>query len=335
MLYGRETCDRKVSKIVSNHKRARIISVGTYVPDNFLTNKDLEKFLNTTDEWIVTRTGIRSRHIVPSDQNIPASQLGANAAKIALERAGLEPKDIDGIVCATFTPDSFFPSTACRIQALLGCTNAFAFDVSAACAGFVYALTVANGLILSGNNKNVLVIGAEVISKALDWTDRSTCVLFGDGAGAVVLQGTQESDKGIISTYLQSDGNLGDILMLPAWGEKRTMQMKGNEVFKHAVRMMTDASMKVLSASGYELDQVDYLVPHQANIRIIQAVAEHLNMPQQKIVTNLERYGNTSSASIPLALEEVWSKGFIKDGTKVLFTALGGGITAGSALVNF
>lgn len=328
-------CDRKVFEIVANHKRARILSVGISVPDTIVNNKDLEKIIDTTDEWILTRTGIRSRHIIPADQEVPASQLGAKAALVALERAGLDPLEIDGIVCATFTPDSFFPSTACRIQSLLGCKNAFAFDVSAACAGFVYALSVANGLILTGNNKNILVIGAEVISKVLDWTDRSTCVLFGDGAGAVVLQGTSENDRGIISTHLQSDGSLGDILMLPAWGEKRTMRMKGNEVFKHAVRMMSDASMKVLSNAGYTLDQIDYMVPHQANIRIIQAVAGNLKLPDHKIVTNLERYGNTSSASIPLALEEVWSKGSIKEGTNVLFTALGGGITAGSALVKF
>ncbi len=335
MLFGRKMYDRKVFEIVANHKRARILSVGISVPDTVVNNKDLEKIIDTTDEWIWTRTGIRSRHIIPADQNVPASQLGAKAALVALEHAGLDPLEIDGIVCATFTPDSFFPSTACRIQSLLGCKNAFAFDVSAACAGFVYALSVANGLIISGNNKNILVIGAEVISKVLDWTDRSTCVLFGDGAGAVVLQGTSENDRGIISTHLQSDGSLGDILMLPAWGEKRTMQMKGNEVFKHAVRMMSDSSMKVLNNAGYTLDQVDYLVPHQANIRIIQAVAGNLKLPNHKIVSNLERYGNTSSASIPLALHEIWNKGLIKEGTRVLFTALGGGITSGSALVKF
>jgi 3-oxoacyl-[acyl-carrier-protein] synthase-3 len=230
---------------------------------------------------------------------------------------------------------SFFPSTACRIQAILGCSNAFAFDVSAACAGFVYALTIAEGLIKSGRNKNILVIGAEVISKVLDWTDRSTCVLFGDGAGAVVLQASEDTKCGILSAQLKSDGTLGDILKLPAWGDKRTMYMKGNDVFKHAVRMMSDASVKVLADAGYALDQVDYLIPHQANIRIIQAVADMLKLPKEKVVTNLERFGNTSSASIPLALDEVWGKGLIKNGTTVLFTALGGGITAGSILCVF
>lgn len=335
MLCGQKTCDRKAIEIVVNSKRARIVAVGTYVPETVMTNKDIEKILDTTDEWITTRTGIRSRHIVPRDQHVPASELGAKAAQIALTRAGVSPLEIDGIVCATFTPDSFFPSTACRIQALLGCTNAFAFDVSAACAGFIYALTVANGLIISGKNKNILVIGAEVISKTLDWTDRATSVLFGDGAGAVVLQATTDANRGILSTHLRSDGLLGDILVLPAWGEKRTMRMKGNEVFKHAVRMMSDASLKVLAESELTLDQIDYMVPHQANIRIIHAVADQLKLPVEKLVTNLERYGNTSSASIPLALEEVWNKGSIKDGTKVLFAALGGGITAGSAVVCF
>jgi 3-oxoacyl-[acyl-carrier-protein] synthase-3 len=320
---------------VVNSKRARILSVGTYVPETVVTNKDLEKILDTTDEWIVNMTGIKSRHLIPADQNVPASVLGAKAAEVALKRAGIDPTEIDGIVCATFTPDSFFPSTACRIQALLGCTNAFAFDVSAACAGFVYALTVANGLILSGKNKNILVIGAEVISKALDWTDRTTSILFGDGAGAVVLQGTSEEDRGILATHLQSDGTLGDILMFPAWGEKRNMRMKGNEVFKHAVRMMSDASIKVLASAGFSLDEIDLMVPHQANIRIINALADHLKFPKEKIVTNLDRYGNTSSASIPLALDEAWQKGLIKENTKVLFTALGGGITAGSVIVNF
>jgi len=320
---------------VANLQSARIISVGTYVPENVVTNKDLEKIVNTTDEWIFTRSGIRERHIVPMDSQVSASELGAKAAIIAIERAGLKPVEIDGIICATFTPDSFFPSTACRIQAIIGCSNAFAFDVSAACAGFVYALTVADGLIKAGRNKNVLVIGTEVISKVLDWTDRSTCVLFGDGAGAVVLQASEDTKRGILSTHLTSDGTLGDILKLPAWGEKRTMQMKGNDVFKHAVRMMSEAAYTVLGDAGYGLDRVDYLIPHQANIRIIQAVAELLKLPKDKVVTNLEHFGNTSSASIPLALDEVWGKGLIKNDTMALFTALGGGITAGSVLCVF
>ena len=320
---------------MANSQNAQIVSVGTYVPENVVTNKDLEKIVDTSDEWIFSRSGIRSRHIVPADQQVPASVLGAKAASIAIERAGVTPLDIDGIVCATFTPDSFFPSTACKIQALLGCKNAFAFDISAACAGFVYALTVADGLIKSGKNKTILVIGSEVISKVLDWTDRSTCVLFGDAAGAVVVRASDDPGRGILSTHLTSDGTLGDILTLPSWGEKRTMSMKGNDVFKHAVRMMSDVSLKVLVDAGVALDQLDYLVPHQANIRIIKSIGAHLGLPPSKIITNLEHYGNTSSASIPLALDEAWGKGLIKENTKVLFTALGGGLTVGSVLVNF
>ena len=317
------------------YKSAKIISVGSCVPETVMENKEFEKFLKTTDEWILSRTGIQSRHIAPRDKNVCASELGAKAAAVALERAGVEPGEVDGIICATFTPDFFFPSTACKMQAALGCSRAYALDISAACAGFVYALTLARGMILSGQGKNILVVGAEVISKTLDWTDRSTCILFGDGAGAVLLQGSNDDSQGILSTYLQSDGSLGDILVLPAWGEKRTMSMKGNEVFKHAVRMMSEASIKTVTDSGFTLDDVDYLIPHQANIRIIKAVAEQLKIPMSKVVTNLHKYGNTSSASIPLALEEVWNRGEISSGKKVLFTALGGGIAVGSALVQF
>lgn len=335
MLFGQELEDRKVIDIVVKFKRSRLLSVGSYVPETVMTNKDFESFLDTSDEWITTRTGIRTRHIVPRDQTVFASDLGSKAADIALKKAAVNPEEIDVIICATFTPDSFFPSTACRIQAKLGCKKAFAFDVSAACAGFVYGISVANGLIVSGQARTALVIGAEVISKTLDWTDRSTCILFGDGAGAVVLQGTDDTEKGILSTYLTSDGTLGDILQLPSWGQKRTMSMKGNEVFKHAVRMMTDASVKVAAEAGISVDKFDLVIPHQANIRIVKAVTEQLNVPIGKVVTNLDRYGNTSSASIPLALEEAWNSGRIQDGAYVLFTALGGGLAAGSVVVRF
>lgn len=314
---------------------AHIVSVGSYVPETVMTNRDFEAILDTSNEWIVSRTGIKSRHIVDRENPVPASVLGVEAGRIALERAACSPESIDAIICATFTPDSFFPSTACRMQALLGCTNAFAFDISAACTGFVYALTVARSLILSGQAKRVLVIGAEVISRTLDWTDRSTSILFGDGAGAVVVDAGHESSTGIGTAFLHSDGSLGDILVLPAWGEKRTMKMRGNEVFKHAVRMMVEASRNALDAAGCTLDEIDYFIPHQANSRIIGAVADHLSIPLSKLVCNLARFGNTSSASIPLALDEVWSKGLIRPGTNVLFTALGGGLTVGSVLVRF
>ncbi|HLV30241.1 MAG TPA: beta-ketoacyl-ACP synthase III [Chitinispirillaceae bacterium] len=320
---------------MKNKRCAQIISTGTYVPEPVMTNKDFEKFLDTSDEWIETRTGIKSRHIVPRDKHVAASELGAKAADIAMKRAGIDPDQIDGIICATFTPDSFFPSTACRIQATLGCSCSFAFDISAACAGFIYALSNANALIVAGNARNILVVGSEVISKTLDWTDRSTCILFGDGAGAVLMQGSEENGRGVLSTYMASDGTLGDILMLPSWGEKRTMKMKGNEVFKHAVRMMSNASLRALEMAGINMDQIDLFIPHQANIRIIQSVADHLSIPDEKVVLNLQKYGNTSSASIPLALDEVWNMGLIKEGTKVLLTALGGGVTVGSSIVRF
>ena len=316
-------------------KSAQILSVGSYVPETVMTNGDFEAFLDTSNEWIETRTGIKSRHIVPRDKQVPASVLGAEAARTALERASCSVGSVDAIICATFTPDSFFPSTACRIQALLGCTNAFAFDISAACAGFVYALTMARSLVVSGQAEKVLVIGSEVISKTLDWTDRSTCILFGDGAGAVVVGADTDPHRGIGYAYLHSDGTLGDILTLPAWGDRRTMSMRGNEVFKHAVRMMADASKNTISAAGCSLDDIDFFIPHQANRRIICAVADQLSIPAHKVVCNLERFGNTSSASIPLALDEVWSQGHISAGRRVLFTALGGGLTAGSVLVRF
>lgn len=315
--------------------RSKILSVGCAVPPKILTNKDLEKILDTSDEWIVKRTGIKQRHIVGKDETIHTYDLGAQAAKEALVKAGLTKDDIDGIICATFTPDYFFPSTACKIQAALGCMNAFAFDVSAACSGFVYALSVAHAMIVAGSCKTVLVVGAEIASKTLDWTDRSTSILFGDGAGAVVLQATQEQGKGIFSTYLKSDGSLGDILYLPAWGEKRFMKMNGNEVYKHAVRMMGEAIRICLSRAGLEIEQIDLLIPHQANMRIIQAISAHLKVPMDKIICNMDRFSNTGSASIPLALQDAWSAGRIKDGALVVFVALGGGLATGSVAVRF
>lgn len=312
---------------------SRILSVGGAVPPNTLTNKDLEKIVNTNDEWIMTRTGIRQRYI--SDKQAFAFELGAEAARRALSKANMAPEEIDGIICATFTPDFFFPATACKIQHALGCTRAFGFDVSAACSGFVYALSVADAFIRCGQYKTLLVVGTEIASKTLDWTDRGTCILFGDGAGAAILKASEEPDRGILSTYLQSDGSLGDILFLPAWGEKRFMKMNGGEVYKHAVRLMGNAAMQSLKTAGYGLDQIDLLIPHQANIRIIRAMAAHLNLSMDKVICNVDRYANTGSASIPLALEEAWEKGRIKDGTLAVFTSLGGGLATGSVVVKF
>jgi 3-oxoacyl-[acyl-carrier-protein] synthase-3 len=320
---------------VTQQRRARIVSVGSSVPERVLANSDLEKFLDTSDEWITTRTGIRTRHVVAKDEDAKAYELGGKAALAALKSARCLPQDIDGIICATFTPDYFFPSTACKIQQYIGNTHACAFDVSAACAGFVYGLSIANSLILSGQCKRILVVGAEVISKTLDWKDRATCILFGDGAGAVVVEEHTGGDRGILSTCMESNGALGDVLYLPAWGEPRHMKMNGNEVYKYAVRLMSEAVEQCLCKAGLRVSDVDILVPHQANIRIIDAIGRHLGMPREKVVTNLDKYGNTSSASIPLALEDAWKAGKIKDGTVAVFTSLGGGLAWGSAVVRF
>jgi 3-oxoacyl-[acyl-carrier-protein] synthase III len=320
---------------VIKSKRTRILSVGSALPSNTLTNKDLEKIVNTSDEWIRKRTGIRQRYICGKNEKTFAYELGAKAALSALSKSKIPANEIDGIICATFTPDFFFPATACKIQHLIGCTHAFGFDVSAACSGFIYGLAIADSMIQSGQCKTMLVVGTEIISKTLDWTDRGTCILFGDGAGAAVLQGIDNLKKGILASYLQSDGSLSTILSLPAWDEKRFMQMNGNDVYKHAVRMMGNAIQKCLEKAGLTLNNVDLVIPHQANIRIIQAIAGNLNVSMEKVVCNVDRYGNTGSASIPIALEEAWSEGRIKDGSVVVFTSLGGGLAAGGMVVKF
>ncbi|MDD5675366.1 MAG: ketoacyl-ACP synthase III [Chitinivibrionales bacterium] len=316
-------------------KRAQILSVGTAVPPSIITNADLEKKLDTSDEWITTRTGIKQRHIFPAGSAASVAELGGTAARQALKRADVPASEVDGIICATFTPDCFFPSAACKIQADLGCTSAFAFDISAACAGFVYGLSVGNALIVSGQAKNILLIGAEITSRTLDWNDRGTCILFGDGAGAVLLTPSDNDRTGVLSTFLHSDGRHGDILSLKACGDDRSIRMNGREVYKHAVRMMSEAALTALKQAGVSIDELDYIVPHQANLRIIEAIAQHLKVPPEKMVANVQRYGNTSSASIPLALSEIWQEGKIKPGTTVAFTALGGGLAAGSAIVRF
>ncbi len=320
---------------MNNYKDACILSVGTAVPEKILTNSDLEKTLDTSDEWIVKRTGIRTRYIMPEDLPEPAADLGAEAVKKALDKANLSSSDIDTIICATFTPDNFFPSTACGISNRVGCPNVFAFDLSAACSGFLYGVTVAKALISTKQSKTVVVVGSEIISKSLDWGDRGTCILFGDGAGAVVLQETDVPGKGILATDVFCDSSLGDILKLPAWDGKQKMSMNGNEVFKQAVRLMTESTEKSLKVCSMTNEDVDLLIPHQANIRIINSVAKKLNIPENRVVSNVDKYGNTSSASIPLALDEVWDNGKIQDGTVVAFAALGGGITVGSAVVRF
>jgi 3-oxoacyl-[acyl-carrier-protein] synthase-3 len=317
------------------YKRSRILSVGAALPETMMTNKDLERFVDTSHEWIVKRTGIHTRYITPKGSSAPAAELGAKAAERALEMANLKVNDIDCIVCATFTPDNFFPSTACDIARRIGCLHVPAFDLSAACSGFVYAITVANAMITSDGFRTILVVGTEVISRALNWNDRNTCILFGDGAGAVVLQGTDAVDEGILASTVGSDSSLGDILKLPAWDGRQNISMNGSEVFKHAVSLMTESTNKCLKKCLMSNQDIDLFIPHQANLRIMKAVARNLSIPTNKIASTVELYGNTSSASIPLALRQVWQDGKIDKGTVVVFVALGGGITWGSAIVRF
>jgi 3-oxoacyl-[acyl-carrier-protein] synthase-3 len=309
--------------------------VGTSVPDTKLTNSDFEKMVDTTDEWIVTRTGIRSRHIAAKGSAVTTASLGSAAARTALERGHLAPDMVDGIICATITPDGLFPSTACKIQADLGCRRAFAFDIAAACAGFIYGLSLAQNFILSGQGSTFLVVGSEILSRITDYKDRATCILFGDGAGAAVVQGTNDGSAGIISCCLGSDGTLGNIIYCNLWGDSRFTVMEGREVFKHAVRMMADMAKRSVEEAGLTLNDIDYLIPHQANIRIINSLRETLGMAPEKVVVNLENFGNTSSASIPLALNEALRDGRIRKGSTVLFTSLGGGLTLGGAVVRF
>jgi len=320
---------------VEHFKRARIVSVGTSVPDTVLTNSDFEKMVDTNDEWIVTRTGIKSRHVAAKGSMVTTAGLGSAAARLALERAKTAPEQVDGIICATITPDGLFPSTACKIQADLGCRGAFAFDIAAACAGFVYGLSLAKNFIAAGQGSTFLVVGSEMLSRITDYTDRATCILFGDGAGAAVVQGTNDKDTGIQSVCLSSDGSLGKILYCNLWDDSRFMYMEGREVFKYAVRMMAEVTKKAVAEAGLTLDDIDYFIPHQANIRIIKTLGETLNIAPEKVIVNLENFGNTSSASIPLALNEAIQDGRIRKGSTVLLTSLGGGVTVAGAVIRF
>lgn len=321
-----------------------IIGTGSYVPSHVLTNKDLEAIVDTSDEWIVTRTGIRERRI--SDPKTPSSFLASEAAKCALADAGVKPEEIDQIIVGTVTGDRIFPSTACRVQDNLGAKNAHAFDVSAACAGFLYGLSVGCDAIRAGSVKTVLVIGVETLSRIVNWTDRNTCVLFGDAAGAVVLRSTGQTG-GILATRVHSDGSLVHLLEMPAGGsllppshqtvEARLhmIHMSGNDVFKHAVRAMQAVAIETLEAAGRKADDLTLLVPHQANLRIVEATAQRLGVPMEKVFVNLEKYGNTSSASIPLALDEARRTGRIKTGDLVALVTFGGGFTWASAVVEW
>jgi 3-oxoacyl-[acyl-carrier-protein] synthase-3 len=322
-----------------------IIGTGICVPKKILTNFDLERMVETSDEWIVTRSGISQRHLV--EDGICTSDLGAEAGKRALEKAGTKPEDLDLIMVGTMTPDMLFPSSACVIQKKLKAKNAAAFDVSAACSGFLFVLSIAEQYIKTGAFKNILVVGSETMSRFIDWDDRSTCVLFGDGAGALVLQGRNENSRGIIATRLFSDGSYKDMLYLPAGGSKRPaskasvgdkdhyLKMRGNELFKIAVRALTDSCRVILQEHDLTLDDVDLFVPHQANIRIIKAVANQLGLPMEKVFTNIERYGNTSASSIPIALDEAARSGRLKEGDLVLLAAFGSGLTWASSLLKW
>ena len=317
---------------------ARILGTGSYLPEKILSNQDLSKYVDTNDEWIFSRSGIRNRHIAAEDQT--TSDLAYNAAIKALEAAEIQPEQLGGIIVATTTPDLTFPSTAAILQSKLGIeTTCMAFDVQAVCSGFIYALAVANGFFKSGSNSPILVVGAEKMSSILNWEDRTTCVLFGDGAGAVVLGPTNDIDDGILSTHLHADGRYSDMLRTsdgPSFSQKTGhLTMQGKEVFKFAVDAMSSAVIEALEANNLSSDNIDWMVPHQANIRIIEATAKKLNMPMSRVVTTLENQGNTSAASIALALDNAVRVGDIKRGQTLLLEAMGGGFTWGAALIKY
>jgi len=320
-----------------------IVGVGCYVPNKRLTNADLEKMVDTSDEWITTRTGIKERRLAAKGQ--ATSDLAFLAAEKALADAKLSAEKIDLIIIATISPDTHFPSTSCWVQKRLGAKNATCLDISAACAGFVYAITIAQQFIANGTYKNALVIGAEILSSITDWTDRNTCVLFGDGAGACVLKAVKSG--GIISTYLGSDGRMAELMMLPAGGSRHPashdtvdkkmhcIKMQGKELFKLAVNLMSDAAHKVLAKAGLSCKDVDCLIPHQANIRILLAVAKKVGISEDKIFLNIDRYGNMSSASTATALCEAVQTGKIKKGDIVLLDAFGAGLVWGACIIKW
>ena len=325
---------------------ASLKSIGAYVPSKKLTNQDFEKMVDTTNEWIIQRTGIKERYIAADDEF--TSDLATHAAKQAIERSGLEFSEIDAIICATITPDFFcMPSTACVVADNLGIKYSTAFDISAACSGFVYAMSMAKAFVESGMKKNVLIIGAEKLSSIVDYSDRTTCILFGDGAGAAIISATENKNEAIIDIHTSSDGAYQDFLVTPGGGSRNPcsidmlnnklqyLQMKGNETFKLAVNTLTKDVIEILKENNLTSDNVDWFVPHQANYRIINAVAKKLKMSEDKVVLTVPRYGNTSAASIPMAINDWYESGKIKKGDLLLLDTFGGGLTWGSALVYF
>jgi 3-oxoacyl-[acyl-carrier-protein] synthase-3 len=324
---------------------AEVASVGIGVPPDVLTNADLTRTLETSDQWIVERTGIRERRIARPEQSV--AMLSQEASESAMQRAGVTAADLDAIVLATASPDHLLPATACDLQALIGAEKAAAFDIGAACPGYVFALTVAEGLIASGQSETVLVVGAEKLSTITDFQDRSTGILFGDGAGASIVRRSTVPGRGLLATYIKSDGRLAPLLYRPGGGSadpisekvvcerSHYMKMAGREVFKAAVLAMAEACDAVLRRAGIPADEVDLLVPHQANLRIIESTAKHAGIPMSKVMVNVDRFGNTSSASIPLALDQAVSEGRIRSGSVVLLVAFGAGFTWGSAVIRW
>ncbi|MCH8028383.1 MAG: ketoacyl-ACP synthase III [Candidatus Dadabacteria bacterium] len=321
----------------------KISGTGSSAPEKVMTNFDFEKIVETSDEWIRTRTGIAQRHI--AEEDVATSDMAYEASKKAVEAAGIDPMDLGGIILATVTPDHFFPATACLIQSRLGAKNAFGYDLSAGCSGFVYGVQMGQGLIETGAAEHILVIGAETMSRIMDFEDRATCVLFGDGAGAAVL--SRSEIPGIMSLYLGANGDDWELLHMPGGGSRMPpteeslrqrqhyIKMKGNDVFKEAVKTMESSSIKVLMKAGLKPDDIDLFIPHQANRRIMEAVRKRLGIPTEKVFVNVDRYGNTSSASVPIALDEAVRGGRVNDGDLVLFSVFGAGFTWAAGLVRF
>jgi 3-oxoacyl-[acyl-carrier-protein] synthase-3 len=324
--------------------RSRIIATGSYVPPRVLTNFDLEKMVDTSDEWITSRSGIRERRIVEKD--VATSDLGTQAALRALEMAGLSPEDLDLIITGTNSPDMSFPCTGCFIQAKIGAKKAAAFDVSAGCTSFIHTLSLADKFIKEDPARKVMVLGAEIMSKVTDWSDRATCVLFGDGAGAMILVG-EEGDRGVLSTHLHSDGSLWELLYMPGGGSAHPsshetvdqrlhcIKMAGNPLFKVAVRALAEVSQEALKYNGLTSEDIDLMIPHQANTRIIEAAAKLINFPMDKVYLNIEKYGNTSSATIPIALDELNRGGKLKAGNVIMMCSFGTGVTWGGAVIRW
>jgi 3-oxoacyl-[acyl-carrier-protein] synthase-3 len=324
---------------------SRITGMGSYLPPNLITNPDLEKIVDTSDEWITTRTGIKERRFCGDETQ--CSDMAVAASQRALEMARVKPEEIDLVLVGTVTPDYRLPSAACIVQKKMGLTNAAAMDIAAACAGFLHGLSMADAFIKAGQFKKIIVIGTEKLTSVTDYTDRNTCVLFGDGAGAALVEPCQNEKRGILSTFLKSDGRYDRLLWIPEGGSKVPIQsinngdqhyyieMNGNEVFKHAVRQMEDASRRVIKAAGLTVNDVSVMIPHQANIRIMQLTAKRLGIAEEKVFVNIEKYGNTSSASVPIALDEAIRSGRIKEGDVVLMTAFGGGLTWAAALIKW